>query len=230
MKLLDKYGINSLHYAQQKYIKEFNVFPDSLSKIEKLERRIAEIIEEDEDFRVSIFEYTKYPVTNVFRLYTYKLLVDDELKLKVRQYALFLGSQAVIDYITQIDGSYSFSMTGFVEQLNFIAIQNHANKNYDAIYNSIEIFERHKIEDIDLSRLKRYRRLSYMFTAKQEIEDEPELLCEYVKKHYKIEIEPAIVERLIQSPTRRINLVEDIKEHVRQAQVLQVADFNDFGL
>lgn len=206
----------------QKYIKEFNVFPDTAAKIEKLEKRVAEIIEQDEEFRVSLFDFMLNPQANIFRVYAYKMLINDDLRSIVRQYALFLGSQAMIDYIAKVDGSYSVKINILGKSLTFISLQHQTNENYEALYKSLELFktveETNKFSHVQVDYLR------------EELESQPELLSKYVKKHYKIDIEPAIVERLIQSPTRRINILEDIKEHVRQAQTLHVADFNDFGM
>lgn len=221
MKLLDKYYVNRLMPVHKKYIKEFNIFPDTAAKIEKLEKRVYEIIEQDEEFKASIFNFMLNHQTNIFRIYAYKMLTND-LRGIMRQYALFLGSQAMIDYIARIDGSYSVSLNFIANNLNFISIQHDTNKNYEALYRSLELFET----------AEKTNRFAYITvdSLREELEAQPELLCEYVKKRYKIDVEPAIVERLIQSPSRRINILEDIKEHVRQAQTLHVADFNDFGM
>lgn len=224
MKLLNQYGIASILQSQQKYIKEFNIFPDSIAKIEKLEKRVAEIIAQDEEFRASLFDFKLYPQSNVFRLYAYKMIKDEDLRNNVRQYALFLGSQAVIDYITKIDGSYSVSINILAKRLDFISLQHDSNKNYDALFKSFELYT-----NVVTNANKEFSYIK-LDSLIEDLEAQPELLCAYVKKHYKIDIEPAIVERLIQSPTRRTNILDDIKEHVRQANALQVADFNDFGM
>lgn len=221
MKLLDKYYVTRLMPVHQKYIKEFNIFPETAAQIKKLEKRVAEIIEQDEEFKASIFDFMLNHQTNIFRIYAYKMLTDD-LRSIARQYALFLGSRAIIDYIARIDGSYSVRLNFFAKDLNFISIQHETNKNYEALYMSLALFEIAETPN-------RFAHIT-VNVLREDLEAQPELLCAYVKKHYKIDIEPAIVERLIQSPTRRINILVDIKEHVRQAQTLHVADFNDFGM
>lgn len=220
MKLLDKYYVKRLMPVHQKYIKEFNIFPDSAAKIEKLEKRVAEIIEHDEEFRASLFDFMLNPHAHIFRVYAYKMLTNDDLRSIVRQYALFLGSQAVLDYIAKIDGSYSVRLNILAKNLTFISIQHETNKNYAALYKSLELFE-----TVEETNKFVHVQVDYL---REELESKPELLCEYVKKHYKIDIEPAIVDELSKRPGRRINLLKDIKEHVAQANTLQVADFNDF--